>query len=150
MCVVPKADDPALLEPAPVTRRHVGLVALVESARGVVGPTTWPGPRGGPAGVRLDRLRLDVDAAEDDESLLLARLTLVLASRAAGETGPIEGITRSLDNAELIGAESQRSRRLGFTGKLCIHPAQLEPVANGLRSYAAGGLPGPQERACCG
>ena len=129
--VVPKADDPALLE---AVRRSlgntVGLVALVESARGVVRAHDLAG-----SGV-VDRLAfgsidyaLDVDAAEDEQSLLLARLTLVLASRAAGIPGPIEGITRSLDDPELIGAESQRARRLGFTGKLCIHPAQLEPVA---------------------
>ena len=129
--IVPKADDPSLMERV---RRSlgdtVGLVALVESARGVVGAYGLAGS------AAVDRLAfgsidyaVDVDAAEDDESLLLARLTLVLASRAATKPGPIDGITRSLEDAELIVAEARRSRRLGFTGKLCIHPAQLEPVS---------------------
>ncbi len=71
---------------------------------------------------------VDIDAAEEDDTLLLARSTLVQASRAAAKPGPIDGITRSLDDAELITADARRSRRLGFTGKLCIHPAQLDPV----------------------
>ena len=129
--VVPKADDPALLESVRRSLgRTVGLVALVESARGVVKAHDLAGSRA------VDRLAfgsidfaVDVDATEGDESLLLARLTLVLASRAAAKPGPVEGITRSIDNVELIAADSLRSRRLGFTGKLCIHPAQLQPVA---------------------
>ncbi|WP_329391492.1 aldolase/citrate lyase family protein [Streptomyces sp. NBC_01716] len=31
--------------------------------------------------------------------------------------------------ADLVAAEARRSRALGFGGKLCIHPAQLEAVA---------------------
>ncbi|MGV1008063.1 MAG: HpcH/HpaI aldolase/citrate lyase family protein [Dermatophilaceae bacterium] len=140
--VVPKAEDPGVVDDirgrVPAT---VGIVALVESARGVVRAHDLAGSGA------VDRLAfgsidyaVDIDAAEDDETLLLARLTLVLASRAASKPGPIDGVTRSVDDAELIGAEARRSRRLGFAAKLCIHPAQLQPVASGF-------APTPQEAA---
>jgi len=129
--LVPKADDPALLADLRAARGcSFGLVALIESARGVVRASDLAGS------AAVDRLAfgsidyaVDIDAAEEDDTLLLARSTLVQASRAASKPGPIDGITRSLDDAELITAEARRSRRLGFTAKLCIHPAQLEPVA---------------------
>lgn len=137
--LVPKADDP---EDLALVRARVGpdrgVMALVESARGVAGALALA------ATDAVDRLAfgsvdlaVDLDAVEEDRSLLLARSMLVLASRAAGKPGPVDGITGSWDDPELVRSDAYRSRRLGFTGKLCIHPAQLDPAAAAFRPTEA-------------
>jgi citrate lyase subunit beta/citryl-CoA lyase len=63
-----------------------------------------------------------------EDELLPFRAGLVLASRLAGIAAPIDGVCTAIDNGELLLAESQRARRLGFGGKLCIHPKQVAVV----------------------
>jgi citrate lyase subunit beta/citryl-CoA lyase len=63
------------------------------------------------------------------EELLYFRSQLVLVSRIAGLPPPIDGITTTFYTPEPVRADTQRARRLGFGGKLCIHPAQV-PVVN--------------------
>lgn len=136
--VVPKAESPtALAALAAELPGPNGLVALVESAIGVlraVDLASCPG---------VERLAfgsidfaLDVDATEDDDSLLLARSTLVLASRAAGRASPLDGVTTALDDPQALAADARRSRRLGFGGKLCLSPRQVPVVAAQFRPSA--------------
>lgn len=56
----------------------------------------------------------DIDAAEDGEAMLLARATVVVASRAAGKPAPIDGVTTALDRPELVAADAARAKRLGL------------------------------------
>jgi citrate lyase subunit beta/citryl-CoA lyase len=63
-----------------------------------------------------------------DEELLPFRTQLVMASRRAGIGAPIDGVTTAIDNAEILSADVLRARRLGFAGKLCIHPRQVTLV----------------------
>ena len=128
--VVPMADDPAgLSELAHRLGSDVPVVALVETALGVhrahdIAAAT---------GIRrlafghLD-LAADIGSSTDDTAMLLARATLVLASRVAGLPGPVDGTTTALDDPAAAGADARRARALGFTGKLCIHPSQVAPV----------------------
>lgn len=129
--VVPKAESPsALAALAAEVPGPDGLVALVESAVGVLRAAdlaACPGVRRLAFG-SLD-FALDVDAAGDDDSLLLARSTLVLASRAGGRPAPIDGVTTALDDPEAVAADARRARRLGFGGKLCLSPSQVPVVA---------------------
>jgi citrate lyase subunit beta/citryl-CoA lyase len=60
--------------------------------------------------------------------MLMDRSTLVIASRAAGLPGPVDGVTTALDDPGLSATEAARARRLGFAGKLCVHPHQVEAV----------------------
>jgi citrate lyase subunit beta/citryl-CoA lyase len=76
---------------------------------------------------------LDIGAAEDDLALLYARSCIVVASRAAGISPPIDGVTVDLDDAAATRADAASARRLGFGGKLCIHPRQVEEVNAGFR-----------------
>ncbi len=69
------------------------------------------------------------DAQEDD--LLYFRQRLVLASRLAGIGAPIDGVSTAIDDAATLAADVQRARRLGFGGKLCIHPRQVASVNAG-------------------
>ena len=38
---------------------------------------------------------------------------------------PIDGVTPSTDDIERITDDAERAKRLGFGGKLCIHPKQV-------------------------
>jgi citrate lyase subunit beta/citryl-CoA lyase len=77
----------------------------------------------------LPGLQAVVVPMADDEAMLMARSTLVVAaSQAAGLPGPVDGVTTALDDPSRAGADAARARSLGFTGKLCIHPSQVEAV----------------------
>ena len=84
-----------------------------------------------PQVVRLAFGHLDfqVDAGmtcgETEEELLPVRMALVFASRSAGLAAPIDGVTVDTRNLERMASDAERARRMGFGGKLCIHPAQV-------------------------
>lgn len=129
--VIPKAEEPVAL--AAVGERLMagaGLVALVETARGVreAAPIA--------ACAAVDRLAfgsidfaLDIDAEHTPDALFYARGALVVASRAAGLPGPVDSVTVELaDGGGAVMADAAYARALGFGGKLCIHPSQVEVV----------------------
>lgn len=66
------------------------------------------------------------DASEDD--LLPFRTQFVLASRLASIGAPVDGVSTAIDDAERLATDVHRARRLGFGGKLCIHPRQVAQV----------------------
>ncbi|MCW2602694.1 MAG: hypothetical protein JWN61_829 [Pseudonocardiales bacterium] len=125
--MLPKAESaPAVSDTG--LRAGVPVVALVESAVGMLRAAEIAS-----AAVRLAFGSLDfaLDIAadhDDDRALLLARSTLVLASRAAGRAAPIDGVTMSLDDPSVTIRDAARARQLGFGGKLCIHPRQVAAV----------------------
>jgi citrate lyase subunit beta/citryl-CoA lyase len=115
------------------------LIALIETAAGVLHSTAVAAATG------VERLavgtfdlaaELGVDPT-DREALAGTRHALVLASAAAGLPGPIDGVTGAVDDAGLVEDDARYSKRLGFTGKLCIHPRQLVPVATAFRPTEA-------------
>ena len=72
--------------------------------------------------------QVDLGIQGEGEELLYFRSQLVLVSRVAGLPPPVDGITAAYDKAELLRADTDRARRLGFGGKLCIHPKQIATV----------------------
>ena len=66
------------------------------------------------------------DAQETE--LQTARFEIVLASRLAQLAPPIDGVTPSTDDIERIADDAERAKRMGFGGKLCIHPKQVSLV----------------------
>ena len=74
---------------------------------------------------------LGMNAGEDEDELAPVRIALVAASRVAGIAPPVDGITLETGDAARIKAAARRAQRFGFTGKLCIHPDQIEPVHAG-------------------
>lgn len=66
-----------------------------------------------------------------EEELLSFRSEVLLASRLAGLRAPIDGVTLAVDDQEQLRCDVARARRLGFGGKLCIHPRQLDAVHRG-------------------
>ena len=126
---VPKAESAAALATfAPA----LGLLPLVESVNGHAAALELARA---PRVVRLAFGNLDFQAdagmacdGADEPELLPVRLDLVLASRRAGIAPPVDGVVASTGDAALITAAAHRARRLGFGGKLCIHPDQVAPV----------------------
>lgn len=64
----------------------------------------------------------------DEEELQPVRLALVLAARRASCFAPVDGVTLGTQESRQLQADAARSRRGGFGGKLCIHPAQVAVV----------------------
>ena len=125
--VVPKAENPGVL----AGFREV--VALVETARGV----ERAGELAAVASVsRLAFGHVDLAAElgvapEDPEPFVYARSRLVIASAAAGLAPPVDGVTTDVRDDARLEADVRYARRLGFGGKLCVHPRQVAPVRAG-------------------
>jgi citrate lyase subunit beta/citryl-CoA lyase len=66
-----------------------------------------------------------VDAVAN-QAVLWAKLQLVVASRAAGLDAPLDSVYFDLGDAGGFLREAEQARRLGFQGKTCIHPSQVE------------------------
>ncbi len=64
---------------------------------------------------------------ELDFTYRLARSTCLLAAVAA-EVEPIDTVFLNFRDPEGLYREAQAARRAGFTGKLAIHPDQVEPI----------------------
>ena len=66
--------------------------------------------------------------SEDQLELNSLRFQVAMCSRVGGLAPAIDGVTVSVDDVELIRADTERSIRFGFGGKLCIHPKQISIV----------------------
>ncbi|OGA54091.1 MAG: hypothetical protein A3G25_10410 [Betaproteobacteria bacterium RIFCSPLOWO2_12_FULL_63_13] len=72
---------------------------------------------------------LECGMQADGEALLQAKQQMIVTARAAGvmPLGFIDSIA-DLSDAEAFRAMARRSRRLGFDGASCVHPAQVQIV----------------------
>jgi citrate lyase subunit beta/citryl-CoA lyase len=127
--MLPKAETAAQIGALP---EGVGVVPLLETVAGILNVRELAGA---PCVERLAfgsvDFMLDAGIQGDGEELLCARSRMVLESRAAMILPPVDGVTTALDDPERILADVDRARRLGFGGKLCIHPRQVDPVNKG-------------------
>lgn len=131
--MLPKAESVDTLAAVAARRPGVALVPLVESAAGFANLRAIAAV---PGVQRLAFGSIDFqvdmgmrDATEDD--LLPFRAEFVLASRLARIAAPLDGVTVAIDDAARLQHDVQRARRLGFGGKLCIHPKQVAAVRAG-------------------
>jgi len=141
--VVPKAEKPEVLEKVgrkltdlerkkSIPQGQIHLVLMIETALGLsrvreIGAST---PRILGIAFGAGDLTLDLGAklTRTGEELLFARSSLVLSCRLAGVT-PIDApYIIDVKDTEGLKAEALRSRQLGFRGKFCIHPSQVEPI----------------------
>jgi len=60
--------------------------------------------------------------------LLYARSHVLLAARAAGLEYPLDGVYMNFRDSEGLRRECMLAKRLGYTGKMVIHPAQIPVV----------------------
>ncbi|WP_299577143.1 CoA ester lyase [uncultured Williamsia sp.] len=125
--MMPKASDPGVV--AGLAAR-TPVIALVETAAGVAEARAIAAVPG-VVRIALGHLDLCVELGvdpDDREALLVVRSSLVLAAAAAGSAPPVDGVTTSLRDVERLRSDVDHARRLGFAGKLCIHPAQVDTV----------------------
>jgi citrate lyase subunit beta/citryl-CoA lyase len=127
--LLPKAERRADLAHASAIAAGRRLYPLIETAAGFDAMRTLANAPG------VERLmfgsidfQVDLGIDGDDDALLAFRSQIVLASRLAGLRAPVDGVTAAIDDAERLRLDAERARRLGFGGKLCIHPKQVAVV----------------------
>lgn len=120
-----KADDPGWVARV-AQQAHVPVIPLIENAAGLA-KTAAIAATAGVSRLAFGHLdfALDIGAAPTWTAMLHARSTLVVASRAAGRPGPIDGVTTALDDPEALADDVRRAKELGMTGKLLVHPRQI-------------------------
>lgn len=133
--VLPKAEHPDTvrrLEAAGAKR----IILIIESAAGVDALPDLVRSSSrvercalGTLDLSLDLGLLAVDDVDDSELIWHIRAKLVLDSRAAGLQSPIDGVFVRLDDEAGLRRICERAHRLGYSGKLLIHPQQIA-VAN--------------------
>ena len=128
--MLPKASAEGVAAVVESLGERARVLALVETAAGVVRASSICAL---PQVTRLAFGSIDFSTQigvepDDREALLHARSALVLASAAAGIAPPLDGVTTDLTSGDPAGSDAAYASRLGFTGKLCIHPIQVEPV----------------------
>jgi citrate lyase subunit beta/citryl-CoA lyase len=134
--MVPKAEDAEALRD--LARRLTSsscLIALIETARGVLNAgaiASAPGVERLAFGSFDLAAQLGV-APDDQPALAASRSALVLASAAADIAPPVDGVTGDVRNTEMVRCDVRYARRLGITGKLCIHPRQVPVAEEALR-----------------
>jgi len=130
--MLPKAEGiDAVCTVVEITYKDV--LPIIESARGlreIHSIASVPGVirlAFGSVDLALD---LGIDCAPDgaESELLAFRSQVVLASRLAGLAAPVDGVSTAIEDLQRLQANTERSRRLGFGAKLCIHPKQLAIV----------------------
>lgn len=128
---------------------RVRLLPIVESARGVLDAaaiaaagsrvvTLAFGSGDFTRDLELPSIRWSLEGVE----LAYARAKLIVDARAAGRPRPIDGPYIAVRDAKGFEADCWTAQRLGFQGKICIHPSQVAPVN---RVFA----PDPGEVAFC-
>lgn len=127
--MLPKAECPKAVAEVVAALPDLPLIALIETAAGLAQARAIAAVPG------VARLAFgsvdfcaDLGSAQLREVLLPARFELVLASRLAGLSAPIDGVTVQLDDPQISAEDAAHARDLGMSGKLCIHPKQIAAI----------------------
>ena len=119
----------------------VDLIPIIETASGVsrLREILRATPRVKRAAFGAGDFTLDLALAwsRDEIELLAARSEIVLQSRAAGIEPPIDTVWADLKDTDGFVVSANRARDLGFQGKLCIYPDQIDVVNRAFTPSAA-------------
>ena len=77
-----------------------------------------------------------IEWSRDETELVYARSRLVMISRAAGIEAPTDSVWVLLDDQDGLAGSVRRAKSLGFQGKSCIHPKQVDTINRGF-SYVS-------------
>jgi citrate lyase subunit beta / citryl-CoA lyase len=138
-CVLlPKAESAQQIAAAKAVLPKASVLALIESARGVVQVDTVAAAGASRLvfGTLDFALDLDIDITTDASGLAYAASRIALASRVAGLPSPVAGVTPQLHDPSRLLVDLALARGQGFGAKLCIHPSQVEPIHTALRPSA--------------
>lgn len=139
--VLPKAEAVAdLMQLAVCVGSGCAVLPLIESGAGLSALEVLAAC---PGVTRLVFGNLDFQAdlgmacGPDEAELQAVRFALVLATRRAGLSPAVDGVTADTGDSARLQQDAARSRRGGFGAKLCIHPAQVAAVEAALAPTAA-------------
>lgn len=130
------------IEAANGVRHPPGLLVNIETPRALRNAAAIAGAHPRVAGLQLGLADLFEPLGIDRSDAANVHAVLFAVRMAAAEAGVfvLDGAFAAIDDAPAFEAEARMARRLGFTGKSCIHPRQV-PLAN--RIF----MPTQQERA---
>ncbi len=132
--MLPKAESAAQVQDIAVNLEGIPVLPLIETAQGA---SEVNGMAAAAGVLRLGLGHIDLQAdlgmsvGPDESELAPLRWAMVVASRLAGIPAPVDGVTTSTTEESIWLEATKRSRRFGFAGKLCIHPAQVKGVHMG-------------------
>jgi citrate lyase beta subunit len=128
--VVPKIDGPADAARAVALAGGKPVFAMVETPRAVLKAdeiAEVPGVSALLAGFADLTKDLRARPGPDRQALLYAASRIVLAARAANKLA-FDGVFTGIGDAAGLERETAQAVELGFDGKTCIHPDQLDTV----------------------
>ena len=113
---------------------EVWIIPLIESAAGVQNIFSIVSERLAPhrlftvaLGAADYTLDMGIEITQGGKELDYPRASIAVACRAAGVEPPLDTpFMLDLKNLEWLKADAVRAKQLGFQGKLCIHPNQIE------------------------
>jgi len=126
--LIPKSQSADEINGAALVLPNTALIPMIETAIGLDHLREIANAN---QVIRLALGNLDLQADlgmvcdPQETELQTARYQIVLASRIAQIAPPIDGVTPSTDDLARIQDDAQRAKRMGFGGKLCIHPKQV-------------------------
>jgi len=127
--VIPKVDAPGMVVGA--AWHGLALVPMIESARGLIRAAEIAAAHEQVAAIAFGSFDFAADigavVSKDGREIEHARQMVVVAAAAAG-VASIDTPWLDLTDADGAGEEAARVRRLGFSGKLAIHPKHVAPI----------------------
>lgn len=127
--VIPKVDRPGMVVGA--AWHGLALVPMIESARGLLRSAEIAAAHEQVAAIAFGSFDFAADVgaviSKEGTELAHARAMVVVAAAAAG-VAAIDTPWLDLGDPHGAGSEAERARRLGFSGKLAIHPKQVGPI----------------------
>ncbi len=109
----------------------VFLMPIIESAKGVLHALeiAEASKRNVALTIGLEDYTADLGVVrtEDGKESLFARSTIVNAARAAGIQA-IDTVSVDIEDERALRASAMEAKALGFDGKGCIHPRQIQPI----------------------
>lgn len=110
----------------------VDLIPIIETAKGMAGLAeilrATPRVKRAAFGAGDFTLDMGITWSRDEGELLPYRSQMVLQSRAAGIEPPIDTVWTDLKDPEGFAVSASKVRELGFQGKMCIYPDQVDVV----------------------
>jgi citrate lyase subunit beta/citryl-CoA lyase len=112
----------------------ISIIALIESALGVENAFQIISEKTNPArlftvafGAADFTLDLGIEMTKTGEEIAFPRARLAVACRAAGIDPPLDTpFMIDLKDQKALEDDAKRAKQLGFQGKLCIHPNQVD------------------------
>lgn len=111
---------------------RIDIIPIVETGRGIANARAIAA-----AGTRVKRmafgagdytLDMNMEWTPAESELEHARAEMAVASRAAGLEPPIDTVWVHINDLDGLASSAKRARQLGFQGKMCIYPPQVELV----------------------